>query len=101
VINKFLGGQKLTKTYIRSPIKKGELGIPLAIQEMNAYRIPHVARLLLNPEGRKIMNEYVNLEGSRIPIISHYLIPFPKVWMTPNSHVLIGIDLKQIQINIS
>jgi hypothetical protein len=43
------------------------LGIPLAIQEMNAYRIHHVARLLLNREGGKIMKEYVNLEGSRIP----------------------------------
>jgi hypothetical protein len=33
---------------------------------MNAYRIHHVARLLLNPEGRKIIKEYVNLKGSRI-----------------------------------
>jgi hypothetical protein len=31
VINKFLGGLKLTKTYIHSPIKKGGLRIPLAI----------------------------------------------------------------------
>jgi hypothetical protein len=57
VINKFFGGQKLTKTYIHSPIKNGGLGIPLAIQEMNAYRIHHVARVLLNREGRKIMKE--------------------------------------------
>jgi hypothetical protein len=57
VINQFLGGQKLSKTYIHSPIKKGGLEIPLAIQEMNAYRIHHVVRLLLNVESRKIMKE--------------------------------------------
>jgi chemotaxis receptor (MCP) glutamine deamidase CheD len=67
VINKIFGGQKLIKTYIHSPIKNGGLGIPLAIQEMNAYLIHHVARLFFNREGRKIMKEYVNLEGSRIP----------------------------------
>jgi hypothetical protein len=35
--------------------------------EMHAYRIHHVARLLLKNEGQRIMKEYFNLHGETIP----------------------------------
>jgi hypothetical protein len=35
--------------------------------EMRAYRIHHVARLLLKNEGQRVMKEYCNLQGETIP----------------------------------
>jgi hypothetical protein len=84
-INKFLGGQKLIKTYIHSSIKKGWLKIPHTIQEMNTYRIHHIAELFLNLEGCKITKEYVNLERSRIYQYTSLFYLLPKVLMTRNS----------------
>jgi hypothetical protein len=35
--------------------------------EMHAYRIHHLARLLLKNKGQRIMKEYFNLQGEKIP----------------------------------
>jgi hypothetical protein len=67
LIYNFTKDKTISKDYIYTPLEYGGLGIAEAKIEMHAYRIHHVARLLLKNEGQKIMKEYFNLQGETIP----------------------------------
>jgi hypothetical protein len=56
----------ISKAYIYTPLEYGGLGIAEARMEMHAYRIYHVARLLLKNEGQRIMKGYPNLQCETI-----------------------------------
>jgi hypothetical protein len=67
LIYNFTKDKTISKDYIYTPLEYGGLGIAETKMEMHAYRIHHVARLLLKNEGQRIMKEYFNLQGETIP----------------------------------
>jgi hypothetical protein len=67
LIYNFTKDKTISKDCISTPLEYGGLDIAEAKMEMHAYRIHHVARLLLKNEGQRIMKEYFNLQGETIP----------------------------------
>jgi hypothetical protein len=67
LIYNFTKDKTISKAYIYTPFEYGGLGIVEAKMEMHAYRINQVARLLLKNEGQRIMKEFFNLQGEKIP----------------------------------
>jgi hypothetical protein len=61
LIYNFTKDKTISKDYIYTPMEYGGLRTAEAKMEMHAYRIHHVARLLLKNEGQRIMKEYCNL----------------------------------------
>jgi hypothetical protein len=67
LIYNFTKDKAISKAYIYTPLEYGGLGIAEAKKEIHAYRIDHVARLILKNEGQRTMNEYCNLQDETIP----------------------------------
>jgi hypothetical protein len=63
VVNNFLGGQAIQKSFIYANVRNGGVGIPCLVDEYNAYKVNHIANLLSSEEGKKILNGYCNLKG--------------------------------------
>jgi hypothetical protein len=67
LIYNFARGKTISKGYIYISLEFGGFGIIEKKMELHAYRIYHIARLLLKNGGQIIMKKYCNLQSGTIP----------------------------------
>jgi hypothetical protein len=53
VVNNFLCGQTIQRSFIYANVRNGGLGIPCLVDEYNAYKVNHIANLYLLKKGRR------------------------------------------------
>jgi hypothetical protein len=58
IVNNFIDGQAIQKSFIYANVRHGGLGIPCMVDE---YKVNHIANLLSSEEGKKVLNGYLNL----------------------------------------
>jgi hypothetical protein len=61
IVNNFVKGQSLQRSFIYGNVRNGGLGIPCLFNEYYAYKINQVANLLSSEDGKKILNGYISL----------------------------------------
>jgi hypothetical protein len=66
VINHFVGGQSIQKSYLYASAKFGGLGLPCMRDEYAAYKVSHIANMLSSGEGKRILKGSINLQN-KIP----------------------------------
>jgi hypothetical protein len=62
VVNNFIGGQSIQKSFIYANVRNGGLGIPCIIDEYDTYKVNHVANLMSSEEGKRILVGYIEMK---------------------------------------
>jgi hypothetical protein len=60
VVNGFVKGQSLQKSFLYANFKNGGLGLPSMLDEYAAYKIHHVASLMSTGERKMILSGSLN-----------------------------------------
>jgi hypothetical protein len=63
VINNFIGGQSIQKSFIYANVRNGGLGIPCMIDEYDAYKVNLFANLMSYEEDKKILIGYNEMKS--------------------------------------
>jgi hypothetical protein len=61
IVNNFIKGQSLQRSFIYCNVRNGGLGIPCLFNEYYGYKVNHVANLLSSEDGKKILKGYIYL----------------------------------------
>jgi hypothetical protein len=57
VINNFVKGQKLQRSYLYASVKNGGLGLPCMEDEYASYKIHHITNLMATTDGKGILDD--------------------------------------------
>jgi hypothetical protein len=62
VVNNFIGGQSIQRSFIYANVRNGGLEIPCMKDEYAAYKVNHIANLISTEKGKRILKGYIELK---------------------------------------
>jgi hypothetical protein len=85
VVNNFIGGQSIQKSFIYANVRNGDLGIPCMRDEYDAYKVNHIANLMSSEEGKKNLVGYIEMKNK----------------VTKNQDLIVFLEKALSRLNIS
>jgi hypothetical protein len=74
IINNFVKGQRLQKSFSFASVRNGGLGLPCMKDKYTAYKIYHIANLMSTTNGKGILDGYLNLKKKGIEAFKYNVV---------------------------